>query len=341
MAIKVTDWKRFHGTFKADPNRKVDKVEIVIEASDAVSSTNGINRVPIYITDIQFQTGEQLTGWTPNTQEMMKKLTWDNDEWKNVPSPSEFKGSPPTVYKGITRRWFNIVGRGHKAIIVPNYLPENWDVPILPTGLDITLYPKDDYDLLRVSTNVGVWLPEEEQWYKQEGGIYQEIKEKYEDVINMNLDYASPMDLKRRQQEISNWENIIKPIFDKHPLHRRYTREFWVDGAEAGSEIKIHATTRIATLNGKSIPIVGERYIDIHGFPYPIDRKKFLIAPKGVTAIRIEFYRQRERTIRTYDMNSSGEYELVEKRFKYMEDAGIGYYGTVSFVQWTYGRSRV
>lgn len=341
MAINIDDWIRFHGTFEADPNRKVDKVEFQIEANDAVSSSNGINRLPIYFTDIQFQAGDSLSGWTPNTKEMLERLSWTHDEWEQVASPYQFEGRPPQVIEGVEKRWYNILGRGHGTIVVPNYLPEDWDVPILPTGLDLTLYPKEDFDLLRVSTNAGVWLPEEEQWYKQEGGIYQEIKQKYEDVISMNLDYASHFDKERRKREISNFENIIKPLLDKHPLHKRYTREFWVDGNKAGSEIKIHASTRTATVNGKEIKIVGERSLNINGTEFPIDRKKFLLAPKGTVLIRIEFFKQKERSIRTYDQDSSGNYKLVEKKFTYLEDVGIGYYGTASFYQWTYGRSRL
>lgn len=334
MAITIDDWIRFSGTFDTDPERKVSKVEFQIEVNDAVSSTNGVDRVPIYFTDIQFQAGNQLSGWTPNNNEMLKRLSWNHDENKEVASPNRFEGYPPQIYKNIQRRWYNLVGRGHQVVIVPNYLPEDWDIPILPTGLDLTLFPKDDFDLLRVSTNAGVWLPEEEQWYKKEGGIYQEIKQKYEEVKNFG-------EGERRTTEIQNFENIIQPLLDKHPLHRRYTREFYVSGNKAGSEIKIHATTRTATINGQEIKIVGEKAININGTDFPIDRKKFLLAPKGAVAIRIEFYKQKERTITTFDQDSNGNYYKTKKSFKYLEDVGIGFYGTISFYQWTYGRSNI
>lgn len=336
MTISLHDWIRFHGTFKADPNRKVSKVDFQIEAKDAVVSTNGVDRNPIYFTDIQFQAGDTLSGWVPNTKEMLDRLMWTHDENKNVASPNRFEGSPPQVYQNVEKRWFNILGRGHEVFVVPNYYPEDWNVPILPTGIDLTLYPKESFDVLRVSTNAGVVLPEDQQKYKLEGGIYQEIKAKYEEVTSEHY-YGTEA---RKEQEISNWENIIQPLFDKHPLHTRYTREFWVDGAAAGSEIKIHATTRTATLNGNEIKIVGEDSININGSLIPIDRKKFLLAPKGTATIRIEFYKQVERTITTYDQDSSGNWYKVNKTFKYLQDVGIGYYGTASFYQWTYGRSR-
>lgn len=337
MLLNLDDWIRFHGTFKADPNKKVVGVEFQVEAKDAVSSTNGVDRVPIYFTDIQFQAGNTLSGWIPNTKEMLDRLTWTHDEWQQVASPYRFEGSSPQIYQNVERRWFNVVGRGHRTIVIPNYYPEDWDVPILPTGIDLTLFPKDDFDLLRISTSAGAVLPEEEQIYKEEGGIYQEIKAKY-DEVNSEFYYGS---VERKEQEISNWENIIKPLLDNHPLQTRYTREFWVDGATAGTEIKIHATTRTATVNGSEVKIVGERELDVNGLQIKIDRKKFLLAPQGSATIRIEFYKQVTRTIVTYDQDSNGNEVKVKKTFNYLEDAGIGYYGTAGFYQWTYGKSRI
>lgn len=334
------DWVRFHGTFEADPNKKVVGVEFQGEAKDAVSSTDGVNRLPIYFTDIQFQAGNQLSGWIPNTKEMLDRLSWTHDEWTYVASPNNFdtvEGNPtgasrPKIIEGMEKRWFNIVGRGHKTIVIPNYLPEDWDVPILPTGIDLTLYPKEDFDLLRISTAWGTELPVEEQWYKKEGSLYHEIKEKYEYATS---EYFYGTDEERRTH-ISNWQNIFYPLFENHPLHKRYTREFYVDGATAGSEIKIHATTRTATVNGNQVNIVGERSLNINGTNYPIDRKKFLLAPRGTATIRIEFYKQRERSIVTFDDGNR-----VRKTFRYLEDSGIGYHGTAGFYQWMYGKSRI
>lgn len=346
----LKNWVRFQQTFNADLNKKVEKVEFQIEAKDAVASTNGVDRVPLYFTDIQFQAGNQLSGWIPNTKEMLDRLSWTHDENTYVASPNGWNtaegnptGSPaPKIYEGVEKRWFNIVGRGHSTVVLPNYFPEDWDVPILPTGIDLTLYPKEDFDLLRISTNVGAVLPEEEQRYKQEDiGYYAEVKAKYEDVLNMDLKNASTEDLARRDQEISNFENIMQPLFDNHPLHTRYTREFYVDGAAAGSEIKIHATTRTAKLNSEDIKIVGENIIYINGGKLAIDRKKFMLAPKGTATIRVEFYKHREKSFITYDQDSSGNWKKVKKTFRYLEDVGIGYYGTAGFYQWTFGKSRI
>lgn len=333
----LEDWIRLHGTFDADPNKKVDKVEFQIEVKDAVSSTSGVNRVPIYFTDIQFQAGSQLTGWIPNTKEMLERLSWTHDENTYVASPNRFNGEPPRIYEDVEKRWFNIVGRGHNTFVVPNYLPEDWDVPLVPTGIDLTIYPKDDFDLLRISTNAGAVLPEDRQWYKNDDGIYQEMKRKYEQVTSENYNGSDD----RKEREISNWENIIVPLLDKHPLHTRYTREFWVEGLKAGSEIKVHATPRIATVDGEDVRIVGENEIDVNGTKFPIDRKKFMLAPKGTSPIRIEFYKQVEREIVTYEQDSNHKWNKTKKKFKYLEDVGIGYHGTASFYQWTYGHSRI
>ncbi|WP_427036511.1 hypothetical protein [Cytobacillus pseudoceanisediminis] len=333
----LDDWIRFHGTFEADPNKKVVGVDFQIEVKDTVASTNGVDRVPIYFTDIQFQAGNALTGWIPNTKELLDRLTWTHDENIYVATPNQFNRNPPQIYQNVEKRWFNIVGRGHRTIVIPNYYPEDWDVPILPTGIDLTIFPKEDFDALRISTNAGAVLPEEQQWYKAEGGIYQDIKSKYEEVTSENYSGSE----ERKEQEIHNWENIVQPLLDKHPIHTRYTREFWVDGAAAGSEIKVHATTRTATVNGNEVKIVGERELDINGYKMPIDRKKFLLAPQGSAAIRIEFYKQVERDIITYDQDSNGNYVKVKKTLKFLQDVGIGYYGTAGFYQWTYGKSRI
>lgn len=337
--IKKNDWVRFHGTFESDPEKKVSGVAFEVEAKDVVSTTTGVDRVPIYVSDLQFQAGEKLTGWVPKTEELMNKLSWTNDENENLAEPYTFAGRPTQVREGVNKRWFNIVGRGANTFVLPNYYPDDFEVPVLSTGIELKLFPKDDYDLVRISTSHGAEIPEKDQFYKREGSIYQEIKRKYEQVSRMNP--TNDETRERKNQEVSNWENIIEPLVEGHPLHTRYTREFYIDGGKAGDEIIVDATKRIATVNGKEVKIVGERNIDIDGTKFPIDRKKFMIAPKGTATLRIEFYRQVERDIVTYDQDSDYNYVKVEKKFKLLEDVGIGYHGTAGFNQWTYGLSRI
>lgn len=334
---KHTDWTRFHGTFEADPNKKVSKVDFQVETNDLVSSNNGSDRNPVYFTDVQFQAGKQLTGWVPNSKEMLKRLTWTYDQWVNVPANSAFQGTEPTVTENVEKRLFNITGRGHKTVVVPNYFPEDWDVPILPTGIDLTMYPKGDFDLLRISTNLGATLPEEERYLKRDDEIYQEMKSKYESVTADNYNGTQ----ERYEQEVSNFENIIVPLLENHPLDTRFTREFWVDGNTAGTEIKVHAEPRIAEVGGETVPIVGEREIDVNGYKIPIGRKKYMLAPKGTATLRFEFYKEVERTLVTYDKDDNYDWIPTKKTFRYLEDVGIAYHGTAEFYQWTYGKSRL
>lgn len=334
---KHEDWKRFHGTFEADPDKKVEQVDIQIEARDVVSSQAGVDRQPIHFTDVQFQAGNMLSGWVPNTQEMLERIKWTYDQWETVPYNSSFNGSEPKVFEDLERRFFNIGNRGHGTTIIPNYFPEDWDVPILPTGIDLTLYPKSDFDLLRVSTNLGVKKPEKERYLKGDGEIYDEMKKKYEQVTN-----GYNTDEERRETEVNNFNNIIEPLLGNHPLDTRYTREFYVHGGKAHSEIKIHAEPRVAEMNGEELDIVGKREIVIDGQTIPIERNRYMLAPKGTATLRIEFYKMVERRIITYERSEDGYgFERQYKTFKYLEDVGIGFYGTAEFYQWTYGKSRL
>lgn len=334
---ELKDWLRLSGTFDTRENKKVERVDFQLEANDAVSSTTGIDRKPIYFTDLQFQAGKRLTGWVPNTQEFMKKLTWTHDENQYVAAPNTFAGDPPRIYENVDRRWFNITGRGHEVFIVPNYLPEDWDIELLPTGLDITITAKEDFDLLRISTNAGVEIAEEEQFYKRPGGVYQEQLRKYEEVTSS---YYSGDEV-RKDREISNFENLIRPLLENHPLHTRYTREFYIEAGTAGTEIKIHATPREATVNGEPVQIVGKNYINVDGEQLEIYRNKYMQAQVGATPIRIEFYKLEERSFITYELDDDYNWQRVRKSFGYLRDTGVGYQGTAGFNQWTYGYSRI
>lgn len=334
--ISSKDWKRLTANFTAHLEKKIANVEFQVEAKDVVSSRDGVTRNPIYFTDMQFQVGNQLTGWAPHSKEMLRRLSWKHDEHAQIATPNRFVGEKPKAYPNQKRRWFNLVGRGHKVVTVPNYVPEDWDVSVLPTGLDLTLYSKEDFDLLRVSTNVGVLMSEEDCFYIQHG-IYPEIKKKYEDVLAMDPTHVGSVERVRREQEIDNFENRIIPLFLKHPLHYRYTREFWIERASSGSEITIHATTRKATVNKRPLSIIGKRHINVHGIPMKIDRMKFLLAPRGTAILRVEFYKEVEQSIDTYDQDKNGAWVKKRKTFKVLKDVGIGYWGTASFDQWTSG----
>lgn len=295
------DFKRFYGTFApSEESKQVDFVDFQLVLTDAVVRNENNEDVPIYFTDLQFQPGNNLSGWNPHTKEMLKRVTHVNDETQFVPSNSLHLGREPQLWE-MNTRWFNIVGRGHSIITLPNYFPEDWDVEILPTGIDFTIKPKEDFDVMRISTGSGVLLPY--------------------DSYNPTRVYDSKLEgLTEGTSEYNYW--------NEHPLHYRYTREFWVDGYEgsAGHEIKIHASSKLATMNGNELTIAGERYFNIDGWDMFIGRKKFLLSPKGSTRFRVEFYKQ---VPNPYDGTL------------HLKDTGIGFHGVAEFSQWAHGRSRI
>ena len=182
----------------------------------------------------------------------------DTSCWETV-----YQDYQPRIFPGVTNRFFNLVGRGHEVIVVPNVYHENHAEPIITTGLDFTIYPKNDYDLLRISTNFGT-----------------------------ELEYG-----------------VFSDVFEEHPLHWRYTREFYLDGASAGTEIKLHASTRIATVGGVPQPL-GVRHIDVgkvngESRILTTPRQAFMVAPVGSYRIRVEFYKRVTETIEDDGWNLS------------------------------------
>mgnify|MGYP001458505042 CR=1 FL=1 len=86
---------RYVYAFDKHPEKKVDKINVSIRNND----TKG----KMYITDIQLQEGKMLTGWVPNTEEILERR---RDEDGNI---------EPTKY-------FNALVRGEANIIVPRVL---------------------------------------------------------------------------------------------------------------------------------------------------------------------------------------------------------------------------
>lgn len=279
-------WKRYSGTFSFSHDLPIDKVTIEIVSDDAVIRNDLNQDVPIYITDLHFQAGDTLTGWVPETREFTKKLLHTNDETKTKTTKDIFNGATPVKRTNVEFNEYNIAGRGNEVFTIPNWYPDDWTKAVLPTGLDITLTAKNDYDLMRVCTN-----------------------------------YGSPID--------TPYGGI-----EDHPLSTSYTREFTIGAGLAGDKIEILARSGKALKNGSRIPIGGVNTLTLsNGEKLPIKRRSLLIAQKGACRIRIEFYKFSTLYV-------SSDHKVTRLTKPILIDTGIGYYGTVKFNQWTYGRSR-
>lgn len=133
-------------------NKKVKAINVKLVADNLQGRIN--------ITDIQLQSGGQQTGYNPTTQEFMEehKHTIDEFAFINTVSNPVKEGVQPKLWKGVNNRIFNMVGRGHETISVSNTYHDDYTMDMVVCGLDLTIIPKDDYDLLRISTNDGIYV---------------------------------------------------------------------------------------------------------------------------------------------------------------------------------------
>lgn len=162
-------WRRFSGTFSFSHDEPIDFVRVEIVADDAVIRNKNNEDVPLYITDIHFQAGKQLTGWVPETREFLRKLYHTNDETKTRVSVDDIYdgGKTPVKRTNLEFREYNIAGRGIEVFTLPNWYPDDWYVQVLPTGVDFEIIPKDYYDLFRLCTNDGS-LKDPEHYYNND-----------------------------------------------------------------------------------------------------------------------------------------------------------------------------
>ncbi|WP_373896390.1 hypothetical protein [Virgibacillus sp. CBA3643] len=148
MTVK-DDFTRFFTLYRHYSDKKVESVELKVSAED-------VRQGEIYVTDLQLQEGNQATGEIPNTRDVLKLETFNIDEKQNAVSGGNvYQGDEPQVFTDKTKRFFNVMGRGFETIAIPNVFHEDYRKELLTTGLDLTLWPKDDYDFLRVSTFYG------------------------------------------------------------------------------------------------------------------------------------------------------------------------------------------
>lgn len=150
------DWTRYLYTINVDSNKKVKKLDFKLTAKDVLGTIN--------ITDLQVQGGTQVTAHTPHTSEILERVTHGIDEkffyYSNgIPiSGADKRGNKPRQYTGLKNRFYNIVGRGHEVVAFPNVYHEDYTEDLVTSALDIVLYAKGDYDLLRVRTNDGAYV---------------------------------------------------------------------------------------------------------------------------------------------------------------------------------------
>lgn len=143
------EFTRYFSVHRLYSGKKVSSIEMKLSAEN-------INAGEIVITDLQLQEGDQATGTIPNTRDFFNKVYFNIDETHNATSHENiYEGDDPMVFTNMENRFFNVMGRGFETITIPNVFHEDYRVPILTTGLDLTLYPKDDYDFLRISTFYG------------------------------------------------------------------------------------------------------------------------------------------------------------------------------------------
>ncbi len=145
------DWSRFVAQpIQKDQTKKVKQVDLHVIAEKISGQLN--------ITDLQLQGGEQVTGTVAHTSEWLSPVLRELDErdsTEGVAEPLLVKGDQPRRFPELKNRFYNLVGRGNEIITIPNLDEKRFDRQTFVTPVDLTLIPKDDFDLLRVSTNIG------------------------------------------------------------------------------------------------------------------------------------------------------------------------------------------
>jgi hypothetical protein len=159
--IDRTKWTRYLYPLVIESGKpKVKAISFNLKANHESGTIN--------VTDLQLQTGKQATIQVPHTSEMLEALRHGFDEGTNLADQTlhstgkqNIKLGPaqPIVYENLKNRVYNIVGRGHEVVSLPNVFHEDYKVELLTSGLELELYAKDDFDLLRISTNGGALVP--------------------------------------------------------------------------------------------------------------------------------------------------------------------------------------
>lgn len=146
----LNKWNRFiHTVHLEKTEKKVKEIELNLIGENFEGEIN--------FTDLQFQEGTSVSGTIPNTKEILQPVEFNIDEntfLRTVSNPVK-RGTQPRNHENIKNRFYNVLGRGHEVISIPNVFHENYFNPIITTALDIELRAKSDFDLLRIRTNDG------------------------------------------------------------------------------------------------------------------------------------------------------------------------------------------
>lgn len=140
-----------------------------VESVDINLLMEGIEAGEVLITDLQLQEGMEVTGTVPATEDFLHKVRSRLDESRNAVGDNDtYLKQEPRDFQNIEKRFFNLFGRGFETVSIPNVYHEDTKVEILTTGLDLTLYPKNNYDFVRITSFYGEQVKEEDYTYSNE-----------------------------------------------------------------------------------------------------------------------------------------------------------------------------
>ncbi|UDY80753.1 hypothetical protein [Geobacillus phage GR1] len=148
-------WRRYIYTLDLEnKSKRVKQIDYSLVAEDMLGT--------LHMTDLQLQEGSQISAHIPATQDILSPVEFNIDEWVflNTVSNPVKRGTQPVYHEKVKNRFYNIVGRGHEVISIPNVFHEDYTFPLVTTGLDIELRAKEDFDLLRIRTNDGAHVPD-------------------------------------------------------------------------------------------------------------------------------------------------------------------------------------
>lgn len=308
--ISNNKWKRYLYALHlqgAKNGKKVKSLDYQLIAKDIKGSFN--------ITDLQIQDGSTASGTIPHTSDFLEVAPFsiDQDVYMNPDSamsvqPNQKLGNiqPDDSHVNVINRFFNFVGRGHEAIVIPNVFHEDYSKPIVTSAVDLTIHAKDDYDLVRISTNNGAFSPRF-----------------YTDLPDLVLEKNSyPL----------NYQYTREFWFDGGKAG---------DTIELLTTVRTAQVTD-SNQNMTDFGLVPQSF-NIDGRTFSNNRQRLMLAPSGSFRIRIEFYKN---AVQHYQVDFDGNKVKDDKGnyvpdFIILGDTGIGYYGIAELTQWTNGVSKL